>query len=268
MIVLAVRAVYLLVLALMALLIHVAVFETLGTTKVDGLPHAPQAISLAIPVAALQEQNGQRAQDVDAMESSDDHRVDSPKDGVNPTDDAHVEYEIGVYNADGDDTESYLGYVQQNGLPDLVFDYGDHWLEIVHEYFSESSIVFRLARRDFFVEVKWEEGRLVPRKITEVSLRQYLESLDGMFVDKGKDRKDEFAAFPQLQDVFEDVVERYFPGSDQDDIEFVGIMPKREISLIVDRLRASDLRDRNLKTVEVHYRLVGEELDIVLKPPQ
>jgi hypothetical protein len=175
-------------------------------------------------------------------------------------------YDIGVLTAQKEDQDSsYLGLEQRTGFPDLSFDYGGRWLEITHGFFKELDIIFHPSRSSFCV-IDWPDGQPRWKRVSGMSVPEYIMTFPGLFIDKVKDRKEEFEAFKPLQSIFEKLAYEIFGDLPKDEVLFIGVMPKDEMEMIIPEVSSLDTQGQSIHELKVLYRLKEGGLSIDLEP--
>lgn len=148
-------------------------------------------------------------------------------------------YKLGVYSSDNDNIQESFGSAISDGLPNLIFDYGDNWFDITQNYFKEIDIIWNPARSKWLL-VEWIGSEHRVKEMNAISVHDYISSLGVYFSDKMKNRKDEFHQNSNLENVYHVVMKKYFPDWRAEDVHYFGVMPKSEVNAILQKIKNID----------------------------
>ncbi|MFC1792639.1 hypothetical protein ACFL3Q_03530 [Planctomycetota bacterium] len=167
------------------------------------------------------------------------------------------EYKLGTMNVDNEDSSDIANTMYRGeGLPDCKFVYGSHWPEIVKSL-NEISVIYVNDNIPFIVMELARKGIPQYKIIDDISLREYLAYRGSYFIDKAKNRKEEFDQFPPIRDAFQQICRDLFSEVPPKNISFVGFMEREHMLSLKDRIK-SEMAAEFVSRVLVNYSYDGK----------
>ena len=174
-------------------------------------------------------------------------------------------YTLGKMEAEQPADQVALGRKIGKGLPNLRFSYNGRWKKICHDYYKEIDLIYH-PKRSLVVRVEWHGSEPSFTEFNGMNIRDFVARTKGYFADKVKNRKDEFKENPNLQKVFMEVRQRFFPEIPENDLYFIALMPVAEAEDLMEALEKKRNEIAGLSEVEASFILNEEGVKIDIKP--